>query len=324
MVNPHLFLEIMTNSSVSKKPKRLYIQEVVTRDGFQAESAFVPTEEKITLIDRLSGAGYAKIEVTSFTSPKAIPMLADAEAVMKAIKRVPGVEYTVLIPNLKGAERALSVGVDEFNLVMSVSEAHNIANLKMGREDSFAALSSVINLAHQNKIAINISLSTSFGCPMTGITSLENLMHWIDRFADAGVRGITICDTTGMANPSQVQVVCEAAQSKYPQLQWTLHFHNTRGMGLANALAAVNSGIDRFDSSLGGLGGCPYAPGATGNICTEALVHMLDLMGFNTNMNIDTLLTCSKDLQSLIGRQLPSQLLMAGKVDKLHMAPCQA
>ena len=324
VVNPHLILKIMTNPSVSKKPKRLYIQEVVTRDGFQAESAFVPTEEKIALIDRLGEAGYAKIEVTSFTSPKAIPMLADAEAVMKAIKRVPGVEYTVLIPNLKGAERAISVGVDEFNLVMSVSEAHNMANLKMGREDSFAALSSVINLAHQNKIAINISLSTSFGCPMTGITSLENLMHWIDRFADAGVRGITICDTTGMANPSQVQAVCEAAQSKYPQLQWTLHFHNTRGMGLANALAAVNSGIDRFDSSLGGLGGCPYAPGATGNICTEELVHMLDLMGFNTNMNIDTLLACSKDLQSLIGRQLPSQLLMAGKVDKLHMAPCQA
>lgn len=313
----------MTNPSLRKNTKRLYIQEVVTRDGFQAESAFVPTEEKINLINRLSQAGYAKVEVTSFTSPKAIPMLADAEAVMKGINRVPGVEYTVLIPNLKGAERAISVGVDEFNLVMSVSEAHNMANLKMGREDSFAALSSVIHLAHQNKIPVNISLSTSFGCPMTGITSLQDLMHWIDRFAAAGVRGITICDTTGMANPAQVQAVCEAAQSKYPKLQWTLHFHNTRGMGLANALAAVNSGIDRFDSSLGGLGGCPYAPGATGNICTEELVHMLDLMGFDTNMNIDALLACSKDLQSLIGRPLPSQLLMAGKVDKLHVAPCQ-
>lgn len=313
----------MSPNTPQKTPKRLYIQEVVTRDGFQAESQFVPTEEKIALINRLSRAGYAKVEVTSFTSPKAIPMLADAEAVMKGIERIPGVEYTVLIPNVKGAERAISVGVDEFNLVMSVSEAHNQANLKMGREDSFNGLSSVIELAHQNKIPVNISLSTSFGCPMSGITSLDDLMHWIDRFAAAGVRGITICDTTGMANPAQVKTVCEAAQMKYPHLQWTLHFHNTRGMGLANALAAVNSGIDRFDSSLGGLGGCPYAPGATGNICTEELVHMLDLMGFDTNMNIDTLLDCSHDLQSLFGRTLPSQLLMAGKVDKLHQAPCQ-
>ena len=313
----------MTSTISPQVPKRIYIQEEVTRDGFQAESVFVPTEQKISLLNRLSRAGYAKIEVTSFTSPKAIPMLADAEAVMQGIDRVPGVEYTVLIPNLKGAERALSVGVDEFNLVMSVSEAHNQANLKMSRADSFKGLSSVIDLAHANNTAVNISLSTSFGCPMSGITSLPELMHWVDRFADAGVRGITVCDTTGMANPAQVQSICEAVQAKYPQLQWTLHFHNTRGMGLANALAAVNSGIDRFDSSLGGLGGCPYAPGATGNICTEELVHMLDLMDFNTNMQIDTLLECSKDLQSLIGRALPSQLLMAGKVDRLYQAPCQ-
>ena len=311
-------------SHLSPTPhKRIYIQEVVTRDGFQAESAFIPTEEKIALIDRLSNAGYAKIEVSSFTSPKAIPMLADAEAVMQGINRVPGVEYTVLIPNLKGAERAIAVGVDEFNLVMSVSETHNQANLKMSREDSFKGLSSVIDLAHSNKIAVNISLSTSFGCPMSGITPLKELMNWIDRFSEKGIRGITVCDTTGMANPAQVQEVCETVQAKHPNLQWTLHFHNTRGMGLANALAAVNSGIDRFDSSLGGLGGCPYAPGATGNICTEELVHMLDLMGLKTHMQIDTLLECSKDLQNIIGRTLPSQLLMAGKVDRVYKAPCQ-
>lgn len=314
----------MTSALPSDTQKRIYIQEVVTRDGFQAESTFIPTEQKIDLINRLSRAGYAKIEVTSFTSPKAIPMLADAEAVMQGIDRIPGVEYTVLIPNLKGAERALNVGVDEFNLVMSVSEAHNQSNLKMSREDSYQGLLSVIQLAHANNTAVNISLSTSFGCPMSGITSLAELMHWVDRFADVGVRGISICDTTGMANPAQVQTVCEAVQSKYPHLQWTLHFHNTRGMGLANALAAVKAGIDRFDSSLGGLGGCPYAPGATGNICTEELVHMLDLMGFNTQMQIDPLLECSQDLQAMVGRTLPSQLLMAGKVDRLYTAPCQS
>ena len=304
--------------------QRLYIQEVVTRDGFQAESSFIPSADKIALINRLSLAGYAKIEVTSFTSPKAIPMLADAEEVMSKIERVPGVEYTVLIPNLKGAERALRVGVDEFNLVMSVSETHNQSNLRMTRADSAKALGDVIRLAHDAKVAINVSLSTSFGCPMSGMTPISELMHWIDHFANEGVRGISICDTTGMANPQHVKEVCEQAQSKYPAMEWTLHFHNTRGMGLANALAAVEVGINRFDSSLGGLGGCPYAPGATGNVCTEELVHMFDLMGYNTNINLDLLLECSAQLRDLVGRALPSQLLLAGKVDRIYETVCQS
>ena len=304
--------------------QRLYIQEVVTRDGFQAESSFIPSVDKIALINRLSQAGYAKIEVTSFTSPKAIPMLADAEEVMSKIERVPGVEYTVLIPNLKGAERALRVGVDEFNLVMSVSETHNQSNLRMTRADSAKALGDVIRLAHDAKVAVNVSLSTSFGCPMSGMTPLSELMHWIDHFANEGVRGISICDTTGMANPQHVKEVCEQAQSKYPAMEWTLHFHNTRGMGLANALAAVEVGINRFDSSLGGLGGCPYAPGATGNVCTEELVHMFDLMGYNTNINLDLLLECSAQLRDLVGRALPSQLLLAGKVDRIYETVCQS
>lgn len=304
--------------------QRLYIQEVVTRDGFQAESSFIPSADKIALINRLSQAGYAKIEVTSFTSPKAIPMLADAEEVMSKIERVPGVVYTVLIPNLKGAERALRVGVDEFNLVMSVSETHNQSNLRMTRVDSATALGDVIRLAHDAKVAVNVSLSTSFGCPMSGMTPLSELMHWIDHFANEGVRGISICDTTGMANPQHVKEVCEQAQSKYPAMEWTLHFHNTRGMGLANALAAVEVGINRFDSSLGGLGGCPYAPGATGNVCTEELVHMFDLMGYNTNINLDLLLECSAQLRDLVGRALPSQLLLAGKVDRIYETVCQS
>jgi len=304
--------------------QRLYIQEVVTRDGFQAESSFIPSADKIALINRLSQAGYAKIEVTSFTSPKAIPMLADAEEVMSKIERGPGVVYTVLIPNLKGAERALRVGVDEFNLVMSISETHNQSNLRMSRADSATALGDVIRLAHDAKVAVNVSLSTSFGCPMSGMTPLSELMHWIDHFANEGVRGISICDTTGMANPQHVKEVCEQAQSKYPAMEWTLHFHNTRGMGLANALAAVEVGINRFDSSLGGLGGCPYAPGATGNVCTEELVHMFDLMGYNTNINLDLLLECSAQLRDLVGRALPSQLLLAGKVDRIYETVCQS
>ncbi len=181
----------------------------------------------------------------------------------------------------------------------------------------------MITLAHQSKVAVNISLSTSFGCPMSGMTPIHELMHWIDHFVDQGVRGISICDTTGMANPRQVTEICEKAQLKHPKIQWTLHFHNTRGMGLANALAAVQAGIVRFDSSLGGLGGCPYAPGATGNICTEELVHMLDLMGFETNMNLDLLLECAAELRTLVDRPLPSQVLLAGKVDRLYDKICQ-
>jgi len=229
-----------------------------------------------------------------------------------------------LIPNLKGAERALEVGVDEFNLVMSVSETHNQSNLRMTRADSAKALGNVIRIAHDAKVAVNVSLSTSFGCPMSGMTPISELMHWIDHFVNEGVRGISICDTTGMANPQHVKEVCEQAQSKYPAMEWTLHFHNTRGMGLANALAAVEVEINRFDSSLGGLGGCPYAPGATGNVCTEELVHMFDLMGYNTNINLDLLLECSAQLRDLVGRTLPSQLLLAGKVDRIYEKVCQS
>ena len=201
------------NSNSSLKPhKRIYIQEVVTRDGFQAESAFIPSEEKIALLDRLSQAGYAKIEVSSFTSPKAIPMLRDAEEVMGRIKRVPGVEYTVLVPNLRGAERALESKADEFNLVMSTSETHNLANLRMGREKSFAGLAEVIKYV-DGRTPINVSLSTGFGCPMEGEVSQTVVEGFAKRFADLGVRGITICDTTGMANPDQVKRMCDSLRN---------------------------------------------------------------------------------------------------------------
>jgi hydroxymethylglutaryl-CoA lyase len=235
---------------------RIYFNDVVTRDGFQIEPNFIPTEDKVRLIDAMSQCGFAKIEVTSFTSPKAIPMLRDAEEVMGKIQRVPGVEYTVLVPNLRGAERALESKADEFNLVMSTSETHNLANLRMGREKSFAGLAEVIRYV-DGRTPINVSLSTAFGCPMEGDVPQEVVEQFCQRFADLGVRGLTICDTTGMANPAQVIKMSDSLQKKFPKLQLTMHFHNTRGMGLANVLAAVQSGIVRFDGSLGGLGGCP-------------------------------------------------------------------
>ncbi|QWE01980.1 hydroxymethylglutaryl-CoA lyase [Polynucleobacter sp. JS-JIR-II-b4] len=299
---------------------RIYFNDVVMRDGFQIEPNFVPTDDKVKLVDTLSECGFAKIEVTSFTSPKAIPMLRDAEEVMGRIKRVPGVECTVLVPNLRGAERALESKADEFNLVMSTSETHNLANLRMGREKSFAGLAEVIKYV-DGRTPINVSLSTSFGCPMEGEVSQAVVEGFTKRFADLGVRGVTICDTTGMANPDQVKRMCDSLQKQFSNLQLTLHFHNTRGMGLANVLAAVQSGIVRFDGSLGGLGGCPYAPGASGNISSEDAIHMLDAMGYDTGMNIPKLIQLARELPKIVGHEVPGQVAKAGTTSALHPEP---
>ncbi|WP_321813441.1 MULTISPECIES: hydroxymethylglutaryl-CoA lyase [unclassified Paraburkholderia] len=306
---------------MTKQSKRLYLNEVATRDGFQNEAAFIDTDDKIALIDALSACGYAKIEVTSFTSPKAIPALRDAEAVMHGIARQPGVVYTVLVPNVRGAERALSCNVDEVNLVMSVSESHNRANLRMTREQSFAQLGDVIDAMRGTGVAINVSLSTAMGCPMEGDVPLATVLDWMARFAERGVHGITLCDTTGMAYPSQVRELCERSRAQFDALELTLHFHNTRGMALANTLAALEAGIVRFDASLGGLGGCPYAPGATGNVCTEELVHMLELDGYDTGVNLAAVLDASARLPALIGHDVPSQILKAGRRTDLHPLP---
>jgi hydroxymethylglutaryl-CoA lyase len=299
---------------------RIFFNEVATRDGFQIEPAFIPTDTKVALVDALSTCGYAKIEVTSFTSPNAIPMLRDAEEVMGRIRRVPGVEYTVLVPNQRGAERAIEARADEFNLVMSTSETHNLANLRMPMARSFAALSDIIHRV-DGRTPINVSLSCSFGCPMEGPVSQDDVLAWVGRFADLGVRGVTICDTTGMAHPAQVSRMVEALQQRFEQLQLTLHFHNTRGMGLANLLAAVQGGIIRFDGSLGGLGGCPYAPGASGNVSSEDAIHMLDAMGYDTGIDMSRLLAVARQLPDIVGHDVPGQVAKAGRITDLHAPP---
>ncbi|MEX3690927.1 hydroxymethylglutaryl-CoA lyase [Paraburkholderia sp. BR14263] len=313
-----------TGNKDNFKGKVLYLNEVATRDGFQNEAAFIDTDDKIALIDRLSACGYAKIEVTSFTSPKAIPALRDAEAVMHGIERVPGVVYTVLVPNVRGAERALSCNVNEVNLVMSVSETHNRTNLRMTREQSFAQLRDVIDAVRGTGVAINVSLSTAMGCPMEGDVPVQDVLGWMQRFAELGVQGVTLCDTTGMAHPAQVRTLCESAAQAFGTLELTLHFHNTRGMALANTLAALDAGIVRFDASLGGLGGCPYAPGASGNVCTEELVHMLELDGYDTGVDLAAVLDAAALLPGLIGHDVPSQILKTGRRLDLHPVPEQA
>ena len=302
--------------------QRIHIQEVGTRDGLQVEQLFVETHEKIALVNALSDAGLAKIEVTSFVSPKAIPQLRDAEIVLREIRRVPGVVYSALVPNLRGAERAIESKADELNLVMSASSSHNLANLRMTQEQSFAALSETAKAAKQAGVAVNVSLSCSFGCPMEGDVPEQTVLDWCKRYVDAmGAVTVTLCDTTGMAYPTQVARLTRAFRDRLPATGLTLHFHNTRGMGLANVLAGIDAGADRFDASFGGIGGCPYAPGATGNVCTEEIVHALDLMDYDTGVDLTKLIGASKRLASLIGHDIPSQLVKAGLRLDLHPVP---
>lgn len=317
----------MSTSSISESTvwqgarRRIQLQDVGPRDGLQMEQAFVPTADKIALVDLLSTAGLAKIEVTSFVSPQAIPALRDAEIVLREIRRAPGIVYTCLVPNLRGAERAIEARADELNLVMSCSETHNLANLRMTREQSFAALSAVVALAQQAQVAVNVSLSCAFGCPMEGDVPAEVVLDWAARFVALGARGITLCDTTGMAFPTQVAALTRGFRQRFAGTELTLHFHNTRGMGLANVLASIDAGADRFDASLGGLGGCPYAPGASGNVCTEEIVHALELMDYDTGCDLPVLLQAARRLPALIGHDIPSQIAKAGRRLDLHAPP---
>ncbi len=302
--------------------RRIHLQEVGTRDGLQAEAAFVPTEDKISLVDALSDAGLAKIEVTAFVSPKAIPALRDAEQVLREIRRVPGVVYSALVPNVRGAERAIESRADELNLVMSASESHNLANLRMTQAQSFDGLNAVAVAARGTAAAVNVSLSCAFGCPMEGDVDEAAVIDWCARYVEVlGARGVTLCDTTGMAYPTQVARLTRAFRERWPDTELTLHFHNTRGMGLANVLAAIDAGADRFDASFGGIGGCPYAPGASGNVCTEEIAHALALMGYDTGIDLPRLLAAAARLPALIGHDIPSQIVKAGQRLDLHPLP---
>ena len=300
---------------------RIAVHEVAPRDGLQNEAVFVDTDHKVAWIDQLSALGYAKIEVTSFVSPAAIPALRDAEAVMRRIRRAPGIEYTALVPNARGAERAIDGRADEFNLVMSASATHNLANLRMTQAQSLRTLSEVIRLAQRSGVAVNVSLSCAFGCPMEGPVAPAAVLDWIARFADQGVRRMTLCDTTGMADPGQVLALCRAAIVAQPAVAFTAHFHDTRGLGGANVFAALQAGITRFDATLGGIGGCPYAPGASGNLATEDLVHLLACLGHDSGLTVEALTPAADRLQALLGHPLPGAVRRAGPRWQRHAPP---
>jgi hydroxymethylglutaryl-CoA lyase len=298
----------------------LIVQEVAPRDGLQIEPVFVPTDTKVALIDALSAAGYTRIEAGSFVSPKAIPALRDGDEVFRRIQRRPGVIYVALVPNLKGAQRALDAGADELNLVMSASQTHNRANMRMTRAQSLSGFRDII-AATGEEAMLNGTVATAFGCPFEGRIDEDLVMAIVDDYLELGLQGITLADTTGMANPQQVGRMVRRVRERVGASQLTLHFHNTRGLGLANVLAAYEAGARRFDASLGGLGGCPFAPGASGNICTEDLVHMCDEMGIPTGIDLPALIALSRTLPALLGHDMPGQVAKAGRNCDLHPTP---
>ncbi|WP_144937453.1 hydroxymethylglutaryl-CoA lyase [Pseudomonas alabamensis] len=304
----------------SNEGQRLIVQEVSPRDGLQIEPTWVETVDKIALIDQLSQAGFSRIEAGSFVSPKAIPALRDGEAVFSGIQRRPGVLYVALVPNLKGAQRAMQAGADELNLVMSASQTHNRANLRMSREQSLAAFGDIAALVQGTPQRLNGSIATTFGCPFEGPIDEDDVCRIVDSYLERGLTGITLADTTGMANPRQVTRLVSRVLEQVPASALTLHFHNTRGLGLCNVLAAYEAGARRFDAALGGLGGCPFAPGASGNICTEDLVNLCDEMGIDTGIDLDHLITLSRTLPALLGHELPGQVAKAGRNRDLHDA----
>ncbi len=301
--------------------ERLIVQEVSPRDGLQIEPSWVETVDKIALIDELSLAGFSRIEGGSFVSPKAIPALRDGEEVFRGIRRQSGVIYVALVPNLKGAERALAAGADELNLVMSASQTHNRANMRMSCEASLAAFGTVLERVRGETVLLNASIATTFGCPFEGVIDEDRVVQIVDTYLEMGMQGITLADTTGMANPRQVQRLVKRVLSRLPADALTLHFHNTRGLGLCNVLAAYEVGARRFDAAVGGLGGCPFAPGASGNICTEDLVNLCDEMGIETGIDLPGLLAISRRLPALLGHELPGQVAKAGRNCDLHPTP---
>lgn len=303
------------------KGEYMVIQEVSPRDGLQMEPAWVPTGKKVALIDALAGAGFSRIEAGSFVSPKAIPALRDGDEVFRRMQRRPGVIYAALVPNLKGARRAILAGADELNLVMSASQAHNRANMRMDCEQSLAGFAEICAHARERGVLLNGTVATAFGCPFEGAIDEARVLSLVDRYLALGITGITLADTTGMAQPRQVARLVRRVRAQLPTSAFTLHFHNTRGLGLVNVLAGYEAGALRFDASLGGLGGCPFAPGASGNVCTEDLVNMCHEMDIATGIDLSRLIALSRGLPELLGHEVPGQVAKAGRNRDLHPLP---
>ena len=301
-------------------PKRVEIIEVGPRDGFQMLPDFISTADKIWVIESLIQAGIRRMEVTSFVHPKAVPQMRDAAEVVRGIKRN-GCQCFAMAPNLKGAERAIEADVDMLNLIVSASESHNRSNVRMSVDESLAGFPAVLELAEQAGTPVRASIATVFGCPFEGDVPIERVLYVGRRLVEMSCVELNLCDTTGMANPRQVARVARRVLRESDGVEIAMHFHNTRGAGAANLLTAVQNGVTSFEASFGGLGGCPFAPGATGNVCTEDMVHMLHEMGVDTGIDLSALLTAVREAEGILGMTFPGQVIKAGRCCDLHPLP---
>jgi hydroxymethylglutaryl-CoA lyase len=296
---------------VSDLPARISLREVGPRDGLQNEEP-VPTAAKVELINTLARTGVSRIEAVSYVKPEAIPQMADADQVWQGITRAPAVRYSALAPNLRGARRALDAGFTEVEVVVSASDTHNRRNVNRGTAESLDDIAVIIDGAHTRGATCQVVVATAWGCPYEGDVPAGRVLDVAGRAVADGADSISFGDTTGMATPRRVTELVGGFRSRHPEVPLNLHFHNTRGTGLANVLAALELGVDDFDASVGGLGGCPYAPGASGNIATEELVYMVEDMGVATGVDLDAMIGAAAEAERIVGRQLPSQVLRAG------------
>jgi hydroxymethylglutaryl-CoA lyase len=290
----------------------IIVTEVGTRDGFQAEPVFIPTERKVDVINGLIDAGVQSFEATSFVSPRAVPQMADATDVMAQVQRKPGVRLTALVPNARGAERAAAAKVDMMACFVSASETHCQANLNKSRAAALADVHEFTPIAQQFHIPVRGAVATAFGCPFEGEVPTQSVLDVIAAYHAAGIRHVSLGDTTGMATPPVVRRTVKAIQQQFPDVLIALHFHNTRGIGLANVMAGLDLGVVEYEASIGGLGGCPFAPGATGNICTEDLVYLLHECGFHTGIDLEAVAAVARSVQDWMGKPLPGQYMKSG------------
>jgi hydroxymethylglutaryl-CoA lyase len=293
-------------------PRRAHIREVGPRDGLQNEDVILSTADKLRLIDALGATGLDEIEAGAFVKPQNVPQMADTGEVFAALARRPGVTYSAIAPNVVGARRAVEAGVDAVQVFLSASESHNQSNVNMGVEQSLANVADMGAIVRAAGRPFDAVLSVAFGCPFEGHVPIGRVLELCGRLLDLGAQQLTLGDTTGMAHPVLVRQVVLAFRERFPRHSLRLHLHSARGAGLANVLAALQVGIFEFDSSVGGIGGCPFAPGAPGNLCTEDLAHMLHEMGIETGLDLPGLIETARLLEQMLGRTVPSQTLKAG------------
>jgi hydroxymethylglutaryl-CoA lyase len=293
------------------RPSRVRIVEVGPRDGLQNEKASIPTAQKVAFVDALTGAGHRMIEVSAFVSPKWVPQMADAAEVFAGIRRAADVRYTALVPNLAGLTRALEAGVSEIAIFAAASETFSTRNINQSIDDSLVTYDAVARAALAVNVPVRAYVSTAFGCPFEGPISPGAVARVASRLIQMGAYEVAVSDTIGIAHPGQVPQVLDAVTQSVPIDRVALHFHDTRGTALVNVLAGLDCGVAVFDSSAGGLGGCPYAPGAAGNLATEDLLYMLDGLGITTGVAIDRVMAASVALEPDLGHALPSRYVQA-------------